>query len=297
MQRNEKILFADNKPAFLNTRKQFIEQEGYQVITAGDPEAARKILEKGDVALAILDVRLRDDDDDQDRSGLELAMNCAPSIPKIILTAFPTWELVRQALGADVDGLPPAVDFICKEEGPGPMLLAVELALHNPYLKTNLLSTFNLRNMMELPDQLQLLGPDAAAERLQRSFDMTVQQLSQYQDAELRHATNHHRWALIWSITGILVILSGVILVYFSKLPSLTLSAVASIILEAVSVLFFVREDIAHKRVAAYYSRLEEVSKLANIISICDTIVSGDKREKYKAKVIDKMIENWFRPC
>lgn len=31
------ILFADNDPDFLKTRSEFLEQEGYLVVTANDP--------------------------------------------------------------------------------------------------------------------------------------------------------------------------------------------------------------------------------------------------------------------
>ncbi len=124
------ILFADNDPEFLKTRAEFLEREGYQVIPAADPTEARRLLEqRGGIDLAIVDIRLVDDDDERDTSGLTLAKEVARSVPKIILTGFPTYQAVREALGPVLEGLPPAVDFLAKEEGPEAMIQAVERAL------------------------------------------------------------------------------------------------------------------------------------------------------------------------
>ena len=114
------ILFADNDYDFLETRSEFLEDEGYAVLKARSPEEARNILDRGRVQLAILDIRLTDDRDGGDISGLELAQEAAyRSIPKIMLTGFPNVEAVRIALRHRIDELPPAVDYISKkgEEG------------------------------------------------------------------------------------------------------------------------------------------------------------------------------------
>jgi DNA-binding NtrC family response regulator len=126
------ILFADNDPDFLKTRTDFLEQEGYQVVPATDPTEARRLLERGGVDLAILDIRLRDDDDDKDTSGLTLAKEVARTIPKVILTNFPSVDAVREALKPQLSGLSPAVDFVGKQEGPEVMIASVKrsIAVH-----------------------------------------------------------------------------------------------------------------------------------------------------------------------
>jgi CheY-like chemotaxis protein len=119
------ILFADNDPEFLKTRAEFLRQEGYQVIPALNPTEARRLLERGEMNLAILDIRLENDDDEKDISGLILAREVGHSIPKIILTGFPCHDHVREALGPQLRGLPAAVDFVAKQEGPEALLRAV----------------------------------------------------------------------------------------------------------------------------------------------------------------------------
>ena len=125
------ILFADNDPDFLKTRTDFLEQEGYRVLPATDLTEARRLLERGEVDLAILDIRLRDDDDEKDTSGLTLAKEAALSMPKIILTNFPTVSAVRDALRPQLEGLPAAVDFVEKKEGPEKLLSVVRQVLES----------------------------------------------------------------------------------------------------------------------------------------------------------------------
>jgi predicted nucleotide-binding protein len=125
-----RILFADNDPDFLSTRREFLEPAGYDIILASTPAEAEKHLLHGKIDLAILDIRLKDDGDEKDTSGLVLAKEVALSVPKIILTGYPSYETAREALGSSkINGLPPAVDYISKLDGPENLLEAVKKAL------------------------------------------------------------------------------------------------------------------------------------------------------------------------
>jgi len=120
------ILFMDNEQDFLDVHSRLLEHAGYQVVRACSLKEAKDRLEERHVHLAILDIRMADEDDEQDISGLLLAQqeDYRP-IPKIILTAYPSYEYVRDALGIAADGQPPAVNFLDKDEGPEALLQAV----------------------------------------------------------------------------------------------------------------------------------------------------------------------------
>lgn len=123
------LLLADNAEDFLNERKEFLEEEDYLVLTATTPDAAWQTLRERHIDLAILDLRLKDNNDEKDFSGLVIAREVAPSVPKIILTEFPSVTAAREALSPAINGIPAAIDFIVKAEGNGALLQAVRTAL------------------------------------------------------------------------------------------------------------------------------------------------------------------------
>lgn len=288
------ILFADNNPRFLKVRKEFLEKEGYQVIPAADPAEARRILEQKQVDLAILNIRLVDDTDQKDISGLTLAKETARSVPKIMLTGFPTWKAVREALGPDLDGVPAAVDFVSKAEGPEAMVQAVDLTLRRPQLKANLLHAFEVVTLMALPWRIADLGSEEASRRFQKSLETTSDQLTKHREQENRRASQYHFWGLSMAIVGMLLVLTSAVLILLGRVAPTTLPLVGSALSEAVSVFFFIREDLAHKRVKTYFTQLNELSYLGNLLAICDTLQSPSDREECKKKIIDKVLEAWF---
>ncbi|MCI0395743.1 MAG: response regulator [Chloroflexi bacterium] len=125
------VLLVDNDEDFLNTTKEFLEQHGYCVRAVSTPTVARQALAKEPVALAILDVRLLDDQGEWDKSGINLAKETAwdQSVPKIMISALESVENVRQALKVMPGGPAPAVDFILKTDSLEVLLEAVQAAL------------------------------------------------------------------------------------------------------------------------------------------------------------------------
>jgi DNA-binding response OmpR family regulator len=121
------ILFADNDPDFLQTRAEFLQNEGYQVVFANSPVEAEELLNDHTIHLAILDVRLSDDDDEKDISGELLAQKVEfRNIPKIILTGKPNPYTSRDSLRQHPSGFYPAINYLIKEEGPQVLVSAVK---------------------------------------------------------------------------------------------------------------------------------------------------------------------------
>lgn len=123
------VLLVDNHEDFLSTRSEFLIRAGYNVAVATSPATAREKLKTNTVDIMITDIRLLDDNDDKDTSGLTLARDSDQNIPKIVMTNFPTVDGVRAALRPRLEELSPAVDFISKAEGPEVMLAAVRRAV------------------------------------------------------------------------------------------------------------------------------------------------------------------------
>ncbi len=127
------ILVADNDPVYLDNCSEYLAARGYDILTATNPTEARQALLERRVHLAILDLRLLNDEN-EDRSGLQVAQDTARTIPKLINTKFPVHQDVVAALKLDRSGLPPAVDFIRKQDELPELLKAVREALQNHVL-------------------------------------------------------------------------------------------------------------------------------------------------------------------
>ncbi len=112
------VLLMDNDADFLSTQAELLEAAGYHVLRASDIEQAERLLADGYVHVAVVDIRMEDDDDANDASGLLFAKRTAYHlIPKIIMTDYPDYQSVREAMGPVAEGLPPAVDFVAKADG------------------------------------------------------------------------------------------------------------------------------------------------------------------------------------
>ncbi|MBE0683964.1 MAG: DNA-binding response regulator [Anaerolineales bacterium] len=173
----KQILFADNTPDFLITRAEFLEKQGYRVQKAFTFIEAKRLLTEAYFHLAILDIRMQNDDDEKDVSGLTLAKDPAyRSIPKIILTSYPTVEAVKEALGPVLEGLPPAVNFISKKDEYQAMIDAVDDAFAQ-FVRINwdLGIQWDPREPLSFPHLVNLMQPDL-------SIDILIHRASELED-------------------------------------------------------------------------------------------------------------------
>jgi DNA-binding response OmpR family regulator len=134
----KRILLADNLEEYRRSVLGFLMLEGYSVAEAGTPDEAKEKLAQGMFDLVLVDLRMRDDDDINDMSGLEIAMFASKlGLPCIIVTAFPTVELARATLRVQGPGAAPyARDLITKGSGPQALLDSIRLTLD--YAETTL---------------------------------------------------------------------------------------------------------------------------------------------------------------
>ena len=124
------ILFVDNDADFVAVRKDRLIKDGFRVITASTPKRTWEILGKGRVDLAILDIRLDDDSDERDLSGLQLAKEIAElHIPIIIMTGYPVHQHIVEILRIVGNSSSLNVDIVGKQEGYEAMSLAVSRTL------------------------------------------------------------------------------------------------------------------------------------------------------------------------
>lgn len=126
-----RLLLADNDPDYRRSLRSLLELENYTVVEAATVEEAIHQLNTGQPDAALVDLRLNNDSDTYDFSGLEVAKETvSKKIPCLIITAFATVEITRIALRS-LGTKPLAVDIIPKSSGPQAVLDAIKVGLNS----------------------------------------------------------------------------------------------------------------------------------------------------------------------
>lgn len=114
-----KVLIADNAQGSRDFFRMELSDK-YQVFEATSPAEAKEILNANLIHLALVDLRLMDDGNEFDTSGLDLCREIDSSVLKVLITAFPNdWKLVRSALeGGDHKTKAIANGFFSKADDP-----------------------------------------------------------------------------------------------------------------------------------------------------------------------------------
>lgn len=131
----KRILLVENDKDYRDSVQDLLERQGYRVLVAETVEQAVAAAKQTSLDLVILNVRLRDDQDERDDSGLELARQLDEALPKIALTATQSMELelVRRLLLPEARKAKPLVVAVySKHEGLTGLLKTVESAIGPP---------------------------------------------------------------------------------------------------------------------------------------------------------------------
>lgn len=153
------VLLVDEDSYLLAANKDFLERSGYRVLTAISPEQALLICDKEAVHVAVIDIRLRNNFDESDFSGLHLAAKISDHIVKIILTGNEYQnpeDLVRDVLTPDEQGRVLAADFRWKKEGHKKVLEAIEGAFKTK-IKINPKLVIKGKPLTTLIEQIKVL--------------------------------------------------------------------------------------------------------------------------------------------
>jgi heterodisulfide reductase subunit A len=88
------ILVVDDEPIVRESIRDWLKEAGYTVMTAETGEEAIKLLEKHDISILVIDVRL------PGRTGISVLKDVKamkPQIKSIVITAYPSEELSEEA--------------------------------------------------------------------------------------------------------------------------------------------------------------------------------------------------------
>lgn len=263
-----RILVADNDKGQLETIAKILKEKYPFLVYADNPDEARAIINGGEIDIAILDLRLLNDSSRTDISGLIVARETTPSIPKIIVTKHENERVMRVALGANVDGLPSAIAFLYKGELADELLPKVALALE-----------INKSRFRRSQEQIsgRLIGDYDHAKRVARA----------------------HIWlsSILAVIFALPVILSVFVL---NGVTSTTEGALAMVFILVGSVGAEITNYIVAKKLEFLYDRVDrfhtewlQENKLDQMLALCDELEDADERRQFKAKILDAVLQRW----
>ncbi len=170
------ILLADNNDVFRKTRGDFLQEEGYEVVMASSPAEAIELVAQGGIDLAILDVRLEEDDNELDFSGLDVARALPSLMPFIVATNHPTTEIVKKSLRPYLNGHRWAAEFIDKHDPEDTFLEVVKRILPLPFSTTEPSGDDEIAQLYEKLADLQLRRDPAHLGEKQQSTDPSLEQ-------------------------------------------------------------------------------------------------------------------------
>lgn len=243
------ILLADNDIEYVQSLRWHIEQEGYKVVEAHSPEEAIQTLQRGEVDLAILDIRMSDDRDGKDQSGLAVAA-VAPIIPKIMLTNFPSYESVRNVLGTRVNGPSLATDYVTKNDSIERLLLTIN----------RVVSKLRIQEL-----DAQYSGADMVRQQVRIFFWLSV----------------------IAASVGTGFLLISVWLVQQGTWQAGVLGVAMGVLLQGMSLLVYQRLDIANQRMERLEVDLRKMQHMEQLLQACDEMSSEAERDDCVRSIID----------
>jgi CheY-like chemotaxis protein len=285
------ILVVENDELYGETVKEHFGQAGYRTLVARNSDDAKRMLGAYRVDLAVVDIRLVDDADEKDVSGLGLAREINQEVPVIVLTQWPTVQNVREALAPY--GQPAAIGFVSKEEGFGELLLAVSIALKplSASVESRLLLAFDSTSRVAVAGKMQELGSHETLRRLRTMFDASRDELKEVRKRLGRQASQYHYFGMSAIGLGIGIIMWCLWLRMNGNTTAGNVYLSASVVTQTMGGLLLVQEKIVYSRM---FRQLEDLSEQPLIVAAMDftsMLTSPTDRDAYRKRVIDCIIE------
>jgi len=299
MNHRPRVLLVDNQPDDFIPVQECLEREGFSVsmVTNADDGKREMALKKADVA--IIDLRLERDWDERDLSGITLAKQAEPSIPKIIWTNHPTIAAVKSALGPSLDGLPAAVGFVSKlsDEGLPALLNAIRLALTpaNGQIMRRTLQAFEVKAPVALHNRVEELGPEVASERMHGLLRDMAQELERGRERDSHEMLRLRKTGIVVGWVGTATIVAMFPLLWFGAIEAGFLSAGVSTLTNLAHKLFAKRENAAQDRLTRSYMELEKIYRTTFLFALIESIESKNARDACRKKLLNHLIDqSWL---
>ena len=282
------VLLADNDSEFRTVLIELLGDEDYDVREASNPEETRSILDKGGIDVAVIDQRLVDDGDKNDRSGIVIAVDpLYAHVPKVILTAFKIdQDDAFELLGIDRNRIPAATRILTKPEAI--KKLARELEETGRYT-TSPEAVISLqevgRAIVEAPAQWAIL---------RNATSFVTDQIREDHKVARQQAKEAQQTARYFATFGGIIVIIGIALALTSYLEIGVVVASGGLLIEVVTALFYSRVTELNRRIdTVYHTELVHIHRLELLLAYSEPL-SGSNQEQIQTDILRTVALSWF---
>jgi hypothetical protein len=115
-----------------------------------------------------------------------------------------------------------------------------------------------------------------------RNMPFEIEQLANYYSLTLGQAKISFWFSLIFASGGFLVIIGASILFKEGEYGSASIKILSGIVIDSVAALFFIQSRRAQESMASFFEKLRNDRQFAEARTICNEIVSDDKKDAIK---------------
>jgi CheY-like chemotaxis protein len=259
------VLVADNTGKELADMTKLIEARGFSVVPATNRKEAMGVIGRHEVDIAVIDLRLEDEGDVDDISGLSVAEDTDRLIPKIIVSKFPSLEDATEHLKIDIHGLPGIVDFVQKSQIKKELIPKIERA-------------------MRIRKTFVSLARTTVAYQLDKD----------YNDARW-DARAHYRVSLILSLLFALPILAGAFVLHSDHASVSALLAIGGVLVAEITNYLLSRNlKFLYRRVERFHTELLETNRFERLLEVSFEIRDEKAREQFKIALFNDAAKLWL---
>ena len=179
------------------------------------------------------------------------------------------------------------IQFLFIFVGVNAYLWLLVLISYADFKSPNELLNENLQEIkVEREKLIEKIGDDSVASTIKLSLN----QLSGYYAVNLDQARNSYRWSILSIILGLITIIVGIWIIYFSQNPNLTIGIItgfSGVIIEFIgaSNLYIYNKTLSQLNI--YFKELVKIQDTMLAVELCDKI---DDNNPKKIEIIEKII-------
>lgn len=262
-----RVLIIDDDKPYADTLKNGLERYGFDVDVEYEYANARsRLVKQGDQPydVFLIDVRLIDNADKGDTSGIDLAREIDSNAPKIILSKHDTVDYVRKALMSDLEGKRPAFTYVSKSEGI-PVIVA--------NIKQAVRTTDAEAKVIELDERLKT-----------NHAEVSEQSAESFRDSR----------RLAYLGIGIIIICIVLVVVGYLDWEIAAIGALSGVLTQAIGWLFFRQQMDSQLRMDRYHQELAGLHKFELLLAATNDLDSRAKRNSVRESLLKQAAQHWF---